>query len=762
MSSDRPDTDEFAQFRQTFFEECAELLAALDEHLTDLQERAADTEELNAIFRAVHSIKAGAGAFNFTRLVAFSHTYEALLDALRDGRVHQGEVITSALVRAADVLASLVEAAQEKRELAADFGVAEEEELRALLTEAGLVGKVEGAGKETSPADAATVQADAAAAPAEASARYSIRFAPHPELFRHANEPLLLIRELMRLGTVTLTCDTARLPSLATIEPEDAYLAWNIEIETASPLAELHEVFEFVDEDCDLVIAALEPGCETGAADADAAAEPPAPSIGADDEAASPPDDRPAPQGSVPRGSVPQAPASQALASSEPAQAEAGPAASSQKSAGVTSIRVELARVDRLVNVVGELIIAQSMLVQQPPSEGSDMPPLAATQGFDEIATLTRELQECVMAIRMQPVKSVFARMPRMVRDISARLGKKVRLVTAGEQTEVDKTVIEELADPLTHMIRNAVDHGIEPPDVRKANGKPELGTIRLAASHAGGNILIEVTDDGAGISREKLLAKAVEKRIVSPEAKLSEDEIDDLIFAPGFSTAATVSDVSGRGVGMDVVRRNIINLGGRISMRSKAGKGTRFTLSIPLTLAVLDGMLVAVGREKYILPLTSIVESFKPEQAHVRALTGGGEVVFIRGEYIRLIHLSRIFGVREAVPEAWNGLVVLVESANNSKIGIVVDELIGQQQVVIKSLHDNFEPIPGISGATILGDGRVSLILDVEQLRRMPDRSAGMPQVPVPTSAPTPVLARAGDAHPSHPEPEAPMAALA
>ncbi|PTW55054.1 two-component system chemotaxis sensor kinase CheA [Breoghania corrubedonensis] len=732
MNSDRPDTDEFAQFRQTFFEECAELLSALEEHLADLQERAGDTEELNAIFRAVHSIKAGAGAFNFTRLVSFSHTYETLLDALRDGQVHQSEAVTAALVRAADVLATLVEAAQEGRELAADFGEAEGAELAALLQQAGLARHT-----DTPAPDAVSAVTDDTSAKS-ASTRYSIRFAPFPELFRHANEPLLLIRELMRLGDVAVTCDTSRLPNLGALEPEDAYLAWDIEIETDRPLADLREVFEFVDEDCDLVIA---PEAHLPVAE--------------------PIDDEESGTATMPAEATQTVPhphlaTTSQLPASTAETGGAGQAAVNQKSAGVTSIRVDLARVDRLVNVVGELIIAQSMLVQQSHSDAGDTPQLTTTQGFDEIATLTRELQECVMAIRMQPVKSVFARMPRMVRDISAKLGKKVRLVTAGEQTEVDKTVIEELADPLTHMIRNAVDHGIEPPEVRLADGKPEQGTVRLTASHAGGNIRIELTDDGAGISREKLFAKAVEKGLIAPDAKISDEEIDDLIFAPGFSTAAAVSDVSGRGVGMDVVRRNIVNLGGRIAMRSEAGKGTRFTLSIPLTLAVLDGMLVAVGREKYILPLTSIVESFKPDPAHVRALTGGGEVVFIRGEYIRLIHLSRIFGVSEAIPNAWDGLVVLVESTNNNKIGIVVDELIGQQQVVIKSLHDNFEPIPGISGATILGDGRVSLILDVEQLRRMPDHVSGRRER---ASAP---CSDTGSAPIPSPEAEAPLAALA
>jgi two-component system chemotaxis sensor kinase CheA len=298
-----------------------------------------------------------------------------------------------------------------------------------------------------------------------------------------------------------------------------------------------------------------------------------------------------------------------------------------------------------------------------------------------------------------------------------------VRLVTSGEQTEVDKTVVEELADPLTHMIRNSLDHGIEDAETRRAAGKAAEGTIELAASHVGSNILITVSDDGRGLDRKRIYQKAIEKGVIPPGSQLSDEEIDDLIFAPGFSTAAQVTDVSGRGVGMDVVRRNIQNLGGRIQVGNAPGRGTRFTLVIPLTLAVLDGMVVKVGRERYILPLTSIVESFRPQRGKVQGLMGRGEVMINRGQVIRLLHLWRVFDVTDAVEDASQGLVVIVETANGSKIGLVVDELIGQQQVVIKSLNDNFVPIAGVSGATILGNGRVAMILDIEELTHLSER---------------------------------------
>jgi two-component system chemotaxis sensor kinase CheA len=327
----------------------------------------------------------------------------------------------------------------------------------------------------------------------------------------------------------------------------------------------------------------------------------------------------------------------------------------------------------------------------------------------------------------MQPVRSVFARMPRLVRDISGRLNKNVRLVTAGDQTEVDKTVIEELADPITHMIRNALDHGIESAEVRRAAGKPEEATIELAASQRASNILITISDDGAGIDKARVLKTAIAKGLVREDQKLTDDEIYNLLFAPGFSTAEKVTEISGRGVGMDVVRRNITNIGGRIQIQSTPGRGTRFTLVIPLTLAVLDGMLVAAGEQKYILPLSSIVESIRPDRNQVRMLSGGTQVASIRGEYIRLISLHRVLDVTGKVPDPWKALVVVIENENGTKSGLVVDELIGQQQVVVKSLLDNFDAVKGISGATILGDGRVALILDLDGLCTLPLRPVGI-----------------------------------
>lgn len=740
MSGDKITGDEFAQFRKTFFDECDELLTDLDERLTRLQDEAADNEALNSIFRAVHSIKAGAGAFNYTSLVTFSHKYEALLDCLRDGRIGQSERVVSVLISAGDVLAALVEAARTGEDLEDDYGSEVLAELKALLDE---------------EEPEASADPDRAAGSEDGSESQSMQrefrivFKPHAELFRHANEPLLLIRELKRLGEVEVSCDTSNLPKLSALEPEDAYLSWALVIRTEKSRDDVAEVFEFVEDDCDLSIEE-----NAGAI--------PQPALSADDDcetAGGDQTDRNAAAGPEQAKTAERSagPAQKSVAKVVPVPKKTAPKTAPRKQpgasgagGGVTSIRVDLDRVDRLVNVVGELVITQSMLAQQSAGK-SDLDGYQAANGHEEMQTLIRELQECVMAIRMQPVKSIFARMPRLVREVSGKVGKQVRLLMTGEQTEVDKTVIEELADPLTHMIRNAIDHGLEDAEARTAKGKAPVGTIKLAARHAGGNILIQVIDDGQGIDRKRLFDKAVEKGVVAADAKLSDEEIDDLIFAPGFSTAKAVTDVSGRGVGMDVVRRNINNLGGRIGVQSVLGKGTCFTLTIPLTLAVLDGMLVAIGREKYILPLTSIVESFQPERSQVRALAGGGEVVSIRGEFIRLVYLHRLFDVPDAIREPWNGLVVLLETANGGKIGVVVDELIGQQQVVIKSLQENFDPVPGVSGATILGNGKVALILDIEQLRSMQvigDRatpetrapSDRMPSDADPASAPQPI----------------------
>ena len=666
--------DPFAQFRKTYFEECAELLDALQSNLDLLSNGGGDDETLHAIFRCVHSIKGGAGAFGFAGLVAFSHVFESLLDAMREHKIAATPDVKQLLLRAADALGDIVGAARAETSLAGDFGsdiLAAMQELLISDSEPGAV----------------PVHAGMTAESVELSGErlYRISFTPHNEMLQKANEPLLLVRQLRKLGGLTVEADVSRLPALEDMEPEAAYLSWSFSLETGAPQTAIHEVFEFVEDDCDLTI-------EISVASAVVAT-------------------------AVTQAVRPNAPA--AAVAAAPAEAAAAAAAPAQ------SIRVDVDKVDRLVNLVGELVITQAMLTEQGSLLPVDQYP-AMIHGIEALAQSARELQESVMAIRAQPVKSVFARMPRVVRDLAAILGKEVRIVTSGEMTEIDKTVIEQLNDPLTHMIRNALDHGVEGPEDRVAAGKPRQGTIHLSAAQRSGRIIIEVSDDGRGINREKVLAKAQDRGLVAVGASMSDEEIDNLIFLPAFSTADVVSNISGRGVGMDVVKRNVQALGGRITVQSKFGVGSCFTLSLPLTLAVLDDMVVSVGKETFIIPLTAIIESLRPQPADIHPVVGRGDVLALRGEYLPLTHLHKCFLIDGAVTEPCKGIVIIVQSESAGRLGVVVDELLGQQQVVVKSLESNYEAVDGIGGATILGNGRVALILDVARLREIDGRSGG------------------------------------
>jgi two-component system chemotaxis sensor kinase CheA len=663
----------FDHLKGTYFQECAELLEAAYAHLAAIEEERADHETIHAIFRAIHSIKGGGGAFGFDRMVAFAHALESVLDLLRDGKLDLSREIAALLLKSTDILNDLVEASRTGEARPAGFEVAA---LAALCSAAGNAGHAAaGSAAKAQPADRA------ATASAAQNRIFRIRIAPHASLFRRANEPLLLLRELCRLGEAQIEADLSRLPDLDLMDPESAYLAWNIRLATSADLAEIEEVFDFVSDCCDIELAE-QPQARDGAAAL--------PDEAADSVHAS--------------GSPPSA---------DPARQAAGAASASAPN---PSIRVDVEKVDRLVNLVGEMVINQAMLVQL----SGQLPPDMCAGLFSGMETMSqhlRELQEAVMAVRAQPVKSVFSRMPRLVRELSAQLGKEVRLVLTGEGTEIDKTVIEQLADPLTHMLRNALDHGLETPAQRLAAGKPRQGTIQLGAAHRSGRIVIDMVDDGRGIVRDRVLAKAREQGLVSPDAALSDDEIDNLIFAPGFSTADAVSDISGRGVGMDVVRRNIQSLGGRVSVSSTPGQGARFTLSLPLTLAILDGMVVGVGRECYIIPVTTIVESLRPKPAQIHEVAGHGVLLAIRGDYVPLIFLYRRFMVPHAVHDPCCGIIVIVEGEGGRRVGLVVDDLLTQQQVVVKSLEANYGAVEGIGGATILGDGKVALILDVGRL---------------------------------------------
>jgi two-component system chemotaxis sensor kinase CheA len=746
-------------FKATYFDECSELLTELEEQFAASQGGDRTSDRLNAVFRAIHSIKGGGGAFGFSELVAFAHAYETLLDHVRDGRIELGETVTVLCIRANDIVADFVNAAKAGTKLGVGYGADERQQFDALTSgNAPEVRAPAGGDDESGPAmdefdldfvpvmvnletaapvpaaEEAAMDDNFAAAPLVADKpQWEIRFAPHSELYARANDPLLLFRELANLGELTVVARLNEIPPLADFEPFGIYCTWDLTLVSPTATAEqIAEVFEFVEGNCDLSIVPLAPRSATSKGDpslADLAAivTPPA---DAAVEVISFADLADAVKKDMPKRAVPvPAPAAPVAKLLKPAEAAADPAPSmasedderrtgpeDRRGAGVQSIRVDLDKVDRVVNMVGELVITQSMLTQQM-DDTLRARYQELVRGLEVLAQTTRGLQDAVMAIRAQPVKSVFSRMPRLVRELAQKTGKKIKLETIGEATEIDKTVIEQLSDPLTHMIRNSADHGIETPDRRKSLGKPEIGTIRLSAEQAGGNILIAVEDDGGGINRERVLEVARHKGIVAADTTPTDEQIDQLIFAPGFSTAETVSDISGRGVGMDVVLSNIKKIGGSVHVKSKTGQGTRMTLRLPLTLAVLDVMLVKVSGSPYVIPLSSIVETIQCSRADFGRAPSGAKVLRVRGEYVQVVDLANRFQMMSEA-DLGNRFVVLCEAEGGVKIALIVDDIIGQQQVVIKSLEENFESIDGIAGGTILGDGNVALIVDVQGLK--------------------------------------------
>lgn len=676
-------SDPMEQFKAIFFEECSELLINLEEGLMQLQAGDSDDETINAVFRAVHSIKGGAGAFGFDRLVSFAHIQETLLDDIRSGALEMEMEYLDVLLKAYDILSELVGAAQRGDEVDENYGADAAKAMKAIMEKTGV---------PVSEKTDLAADKEASEEPQENKIRhFKISFKPYEELYQRANEPILLIRELADLGELTVELDTTDLPDIEEMDAEYAYFFWTFRLVTEFDENAILEVFEFVEDDCDLEISDLGAYLSPDEFIEDETAGLFGPDV---EETATA-------TATAPKQTKPQ---------KKPASGE---------TVVTQSIRVELNKVDRLVNMVGELVITQAMLREQGGQLLVEQYP-NLVQGIEELSRHIRDLQESVMAIRAQPVKSVFSRMPRLVRELTTSLDKKARLVMTGEETEVDKTVTERIGDPLMHMIRNSVDHGLESPEERLNAGKSEEGTIHLSAFHKGGRIFIEIEDDGAGINREIVLKKAIENGLVAADANLSDEEIDNLIFLPGFSTAESVTNVSGRGVGMDVVRKNIQSLGGRISISSITGQGSKFTMSLPLTLAVMDGMVVNIGSEKYVLPLVNIIQTLRPSSEEVNSLPNGRNVMMFRGEYIFLVPLYEIFGVKDAVQNPCEGLVVVVEGEGGVLMGFIVDDLVNQQQVVIKSLESNYELVEGVSGATILGNGRVSLIVDIATVQEM------------------------------------------
>ncbi|MHC9064162.1 chemotaxis protein CheA [Nitrospira sp. CMX1] len=719
-------SDDFAQFREAFFEEAAEHLAIVEEGLLALEQHPEDLELLAKIFRSAHSIKGASGMFGFNAVTQFTHKMETLLDLLRNGEKAVSPQIADLLLKSTDCLKTLIEAVKS--------GMAVDDETVQRLTAELASASASG----VQPPAVPQVQPVAASAQSGAQERsYLITWTPPEWLFQRGLDPLQILKELSGLGDLSsVTLDMSRVPDLAEVDPEKCYLSWELRLVTGKDLKTIESAFEFVREDSKLVIEEVRgkelAGRSDVASDSSQPTTPP-PSL-------LPPhadSDKPKHLGEilVESGMVSPAVLEQALSQQKrvgeilvaqkavtPHQLEQALNTQRQQEAAVqtkktdtTSIRVDTAKIDKLINLVGELIITQSMLSDLGARFEMRRLPLL----LERVAQLernTREIQERVMGIRMLPIGTAFSRFPRLVRDLSSKAGKKIQLVLSGEETELDKTVIESIGDPLTHLVRNSADHGLELPEERLDNNKSEVGTIRLNAFHEGGSICITVEDDGRGLNREKILAKAAKQGLIGESEKLSDEQIWGLIFRPGFSTAEKVTDVSGRGVGMDVVKRNIEALGGTVSIKTAQGTGTTFTLKLPLTLAIIDGMTVRVGKETYIVPLLSILESTQPKAESIKTIVGKGELINVRGTYIPMTRLYEVFGNDPDYTDPKQAILLILET-EGERVAVMVDEILGQQQVVIKSMEQNFRKVEGIAGATILGDGTVGFIVDVRGL---------------------------------------------
>jgi two-component system chemotaxis sensor kinase CheA len=669
---------DLARFHQAFFEESFERADAMEQALLQLDVQADNGEVINDIFRAAHSIKGGAATFGFAAVAGFTHHLETLLDSLRSGQRGVDAALVELMLRAADHVRGLLVVARD--------GGAHDEVLGGSLQSALQ------AALGAPPVAAETP----AAAPAKAATGWAIRFVPVSDLFRSGNDPLRILRELAELGSLHSELEFADgIPCFDALDAESCYLRWNLRLETLASESEVRELFAWVEDECELHLEPL--------AAAVAVAEP----VVAAPEAAAP--------SAAANGEDKVVPIS-AAAPARP-QPQRNPAAALE-----SSIRVSTNKIDGLINLVGELVITQASLSQY--AQGLD--PLGHERLLSAVQQLehtTRRLQESVMSTRMLPIDAVFSRFPRMVHDLATRLGKQVRLQTVGEGTELDKSVIERIGDPLTHLVRNSIDHGIESTDDRIRAGKPAQGTVTLRSAHQAGQIVIEIADDGRGLSRTRILDKARSNGIAVAD-NASDADVWNLIFAPGFSTASEVTDVSGRGVGMDVVKRNILSLGGQVELSSTEGQGATVRIRLPLTLAIVDGMSIAVGEDTYIVPLSTVVECLQPTTSQIKRIGNEATLVAVRSEYLPLIDLHTEFGLPGAARPAHESILVIVE-AEGRKVALQLDELLGQQQVVIKSLEANYRRLPAFSGATILGDGRVALILDVVELVRGAGRAA-------------------------------------
>jgi len=670
---------DLSQFIPSFLEESFEGLELMESSLLGLEQ--GDDETIHSIFRAAHSIKGGAGTFGFNSVTEFTHLVETLLDEMRDGRrdIQQDDI--ELLLDSVDCMRLLIESIRD--ETACDTS-------KIIETSALLEKNLAAEGIEVT--EPLTINSSKIVdTPIDDSVIWQIKFIPEHHLVKTGNDPLLLFNALADLGEVTIVAFATELPALNDIDAEEIYLSWNLTLQSSASEDDIKEVFEWVEDECELIITKEEQINSVLPTTAELTLEV-----------------------SQEYDSIEEFDLSLPVTIDKPAvpSTNRSDKPSSKAKNDLGSIRVGVDKVDSLINLMGELVITQSMLSEL----GNDFDLSKVERlnsGLEQLLQNTKELQESVMRIRMLPISFAFNRFPRLVHDLSKKTGKEVELILKGEQTELDKTVMEQIGDPLVHLVRNAVDHGIESAEVRLANGKPEKGTIMLNAYHQGGSIVIEIKDDGGGIDREAVFNKALEKGIVDEKTVLTDAQTFDLLFEPGFSTAKEVSDISGRGVGMDVVKKNIQSLGGRIQVESEQGKGSSFRVNLPLTLAILDGQLVQVGTETYIIPLITIVESLQPQKELINRVSGDMVLYRLREDNVPVIPIFHLFNIPCEFEHIENSLLVVVE-ADGQKVGLMVDDLLAQQQVVIKSLNDNYQQVEGVSGATILGDGSVAMILDV------------------------------------------------
>ena len=784
---------DLSQFIATFLEESYEGLEVMESSLLNLD--SADEETINTIFRAAHSIKGGAGTFGFNEVADFTHIVETLLDELRSGKQPVTPDLVNLLLESVDCIKALLEAAQDGPEADADTIKSVHSRLESSLGGGSPVAEPQ------STSESAVTEESNSAPVSEGVPCWHIKFIPNPDLMQSGHEPAFMFEALGDLGELTVEPNLERFPAtLAELNAEMLYLSWNLTLVSDCSEEDVQEVFEWVEDDCELQISAgtvappkgwkisfapkselLQTGnepifmfealSELGdlTVEADLSKLPTLPELIADQiyltwqlilksecsdeevaevfewvedeclleisplagntvEAVSQPstpettiEQTPEPE-ATPQGEPQSAPAAPVQPSTPAPTPSAAPARKAKPAAESTSIRVDTDKIDALINRVGELVITQAML-SQVGEELAETAGIAGSEierlqsGLEQLERNTRDLQEDVMRVRMLPISFVFNRFPRLVHDVSGKLGKKVELVITGEQTEIDKTVMEKIGDPMVHLIRNSLDHGLETPEERVAAGKPETGRVELNAYHQGGFIVIDIIDDGRGLNTDRIRQKALDNGLIAEDNQLTEQEINELIFRPGFSTAEAVSDLSGRGVGMDVVRRNIESLGGHVSVVSEAGYGSTFSVSLPLTLAILDGQLVSVHEQTYIIPLVSIVETIQADASAMSSIAGENKLLHFRDEYIPLINLRALFRLPKLTDQNDDKSLIAIVENSGKKVGIVVDDLYGQQQVVIKSLEVNFKRIEGFAGATILGDGSVALILDIAGL---------------------------------------------